>query len=164
MRIPFILAACLALSGCVVPVVIPVTGGGVTASTASRERAVVAPSDAGFDASYAAFRRSQGLPVATPNAALTRAAQAHAADMAAQNYFDHVSKDGRTFIQRLAEQGYHSCHPAENLAWGQENASAALNEWIASPGHLRNLRLSGEVEYGLGQVGGIYVLMVARLC
>lgn len=159
MRLAASLAAFLALSGCFVPIVVT-----TPAAVVSRERAVSAPSDARFDAAFASFRRGQGLPVATPNAALTRAAQRHAEDMVAQGYFAHESKDGRSYIQRLAEQGYVSCYPVENLAWGQSNSEQALREWIGSAGHLRNLSVAGEAEYGLGQAGNIYVLVVSRLC
>ena len=159
MRIAAFLAAFLALSGCFVPIVVM-----TPAAVISREREVSAPTDARFDAAFASFRREQGLPVATPNAAMARAAQRHAEDMVAQGYFDHVSKDGRSYIQRLAEQGYESCYPVENLAWGQDTSEQALREWIGSPGHLRNLQVAGEAEYGLGHAGNIYVLMVSRLC
>lgn len=159
MRLPLLFAASMALSGCFVPIIVV-----SQPEVISRERAASAPTDAAFDRAFASFRQSQGLPVATPNADIARAAQAHANDMVAQGYFGHVSKDGRNYTQRLAQQGYQSCYPVENLAWGQATSEQALREWIGSPDHLRNLRVAGEAEYGIGQAGNIYVLMVSRLC
>lgn len=120
--------------------------------------------DPGFEAALNAFRARHGLPPATHNARLTAAAQLHAEDMAANGYFDHVSRDGRTYTQRLAAQGYRSCYPVENLAWGQRDASRAVVEWSGSPKHQRNMMLQGAVEYGLGQANNIYVLELARVC
>ncbi|MBW7921622.1 MAG: CAP domain-containing protein [Rubellimicrobium sp.] len=120
--------------------------------------------DPGFEAQLNAFRAQNGLQPATPNAQLAAAAQLHAEDMQRQGYFDHVSRDGRTYTQRLAAQGYRSCWPTENLAWGQRSAAQAVVEWAGSPGHRRNMMLQGRVEYGLGQAGNIYVLELARVC
>lgn len=120
--------------------------------------------DPAFEAQLNAFRTQHGLQPATPNAQLAAAAQLHAEDMAAQGYFDHVSRDGRNYMQRLAAQGYRSCWPTENLAWGQRSAAQAVVEWAGSPKHRNNMMLQGRVEYGLGQAGGIYVLELARVC
>lgn len=118
----------------------------------------------GFEATLNAFRTQNGLQPATFNASLAAAAQLHAEDMAANGYFDHRSLDGRTYAQRISGQGYRSCWPVENLAWGQRDAARAVTEWAGSPGHRRNMMLQGRVEYGLGQAGNVYVLDLARVC
>ncbi len=120
--------------------------------------------DPAFEAQLNAFRTQNGLQPATHNARLAAAAQLHAEDMLAQGYFDHVSRDGRTYTQRLAAQGYRSCWPTENLAWGQRDAARAVVEWSGSPKHRTNMMLQGRVEYGLGHAGNIYVLELARVC
>lgn len=69
---------------------------------------------------------------------LTQAAAAHSADMAAQRYFSHTSKDGRTFAQRIVAAGYPR-PGAENIARGQRNAAQVMNSWMNSPGHRANI-------------------------
>ncbi|GAA2543986.1 CAP domain-containing protein [Pseudonocardia hydrocarbonoxydans] len=76
-------------------------------------------------------------PLAT-DARLAAAAQGHAEDMAAQGYFDHVSRDGRRFDDRISAEG----HPApggENIARGQRSAAEVVEAWMNSPGHRRNI-------------------------
>lgn len=136
---------------------------GTAPAVVARASASVAP-DAEFEAALNAFRTQNGLQPATYNPRLAAAAQLHAEDMQANGYFDHRSLDGRTYTQRLAAQGYRSCWPTENLAWGQRNAARAVTEWAGSPKHHRNMMLQGRVEYGLGQAGNIYVLELARVC
>lgn len=152
------LATAALVAGC--DETVPVQG---TTPVMARGTAPVAV-NADFEAQLNAFRAQNGLQPATPNAQLAAAAQLHAEDMQAQGYFDHVSRDGRTYMQRIAAQGYRSCWPTENLAWGQRSAAQAVVEWAGSPGHRRNMMLQGRVEYGLGQAGNIYVLELARVC
>lgn len=109
-------------------------------------------------------RSRAGLPPASPNARLAAAAQAHADDMARQGYFSHQSLDGRSYIDRMRAAGHSSCHPVENLALGHATAGQAIAEWMTSAGHRRNILTAGQVEYGLGRNGEIYVLMLARIC
>lgn len=117
-----------------------------------------------FDTALNAFRTQNGQSRATPDARLMAAAQRHADDMAANGYFDHRSRDGRTYIQRIAAAGYSTCWPVENIAWGQHGAEAAIASWAASPPHRRNMLGSGTVQYGVGQAGTIWVLDLARVC
>lgn len=117
-----------------------------------------------FDAALNAFRAQNGQSRATPDARLMAAAQRHADDMAANGYFDHRSRDGRTYIQRIAAAGYSTCWPVENIGWGQRSADAALANWAASAPHRRNMLTSGTVQYGIGQAGTIWVLDLARVC
>lgn len=162
MRLVTLLAAAAGLAilaGCDEAAMTPTTAPAVVT------RAPVATAiDQGFEATLNAFRAQNGLQPATFNASLAAAAQLHAEDMAVNGYFDHRSLDGRTYAQRIAAQGYRSCWPVENLAWGQRDAARAVTEWAGSPGHRRNMMLQGRVEYGLGQAGNIYVLELARVC
>lgn len=164
MRLTVLVAAMAAalVAGCDEAAMAP--GSAPGAAPVMTRATATAPADPAFEAALNAFRVQNGLQPATHNARLAAAAQLHAEDMAAQGYFDHVSRDGRTYIQRLAAQGYRSCWPVENLAWGQRDAARAVVEWSGSPKHRTNMMLQGRVEYGLGQAGGIYVLELARLC
>ena len=83
----------------------------------------------GFTTDLNAFRSSQGLSPLRPNAALTRAAQAHAEDMARRGYFSHRSvggPNGTTFSERARAGGCALRSGAENIASGQRSEAAAL--------------------------------------
>lgn len=150
----------VALAGCdEVPMTAPAEAGAVAPAAL-----VPVASDSAFEGGLNALRAQHGLPAARPDARLTRAAQLHAEDMAANGYFNHVSRNGRTYIQRIAAQGYPTCWPVENIAYGSPTPSGALAQWTASPPHLRNMLTSGSVAYGLGRSGNIYVLDLARTC
>jgi uncharacterized protein YkwD len=70
---------------------------------------------------------------------LSKAAQLHAEDMAAKNYFDHDSLDGRSFIDRIEATGFTGSPGGENIASGFPTAQATLQGWLNSPGHCVNL-------------------------
>lgn len=81
------------------------------------------------------------MPAAAPlswNQRLFSAAARHATDMAARNYFSHVSLDGRTLAQRVSDEGYAWTSVGENLAAGQDTVEAVVAGWLASPGHCSN--------------------------
>jgi uncharacterized protein YkwD len=58
--------------------------------------------------------------------------------MAANGYFSHTGRDGRSFADRIRAQGYPS-PAAENIARGQRSASAVMQAWLNSAGHRRNI-------------------------
>jgi len=69
---------------------------------------------------------------------ITAAAQAHAEDMSANDYFSHNSQDGRTFDQRIRNAGYPS-PGAENIAVGARTAEQVMQMWMDSDGHRANI-------------------------
>jgi uncharacterized protein YkwD len=77
------------------------------------------------------------------NAALESAADQHAADMAATDYFSHTGRDGSTPAQRVTRAGYRYRMAGENIAGGQLSPEEAVAGWIKSPGHCANL-MNGE--------------------
>ncbi|MFC6618154.1 CAP domain-containing protein [Deinococcus radiophilus] len=86
------------------------------------------------------------------NAALDRAALAHAIAMPTANFMDHVSQlDGSTPAQRIAAAGYPRANTAENLAAGQTSAAEAMEGWRTSPGHCASM-LGDFSEIGLSYV------------
>jgi len=122
---------------------------------------------AGFDATYNAFRRAQGLGPMRENAALSQAAQAHAQDMNARGYFSHTSRDGpngETLVQRAASGGCTVRAGAENIAQGQRSEKAVFDAWRNSAGHRRNLEGRGYTVYGLGRSGDYWVMKLASAC
>lgn len=90
----------------------------------------------------------------TWNTLLTRAADAHSQDMAAQNYFAHNSLDGRTPGDRITAAGYTWRAWAENIAAGYATVDSVMDGWTASPGHCANLMSPAVSEIGLSCVPG----------
>ncbi|MFD7660070.1 CAP domain-containing protein [Actinosynnema sp. NPDC059797] len=103
-----------------------------------------------------AERAAQGCPALAADDRLAEAARAHSADMAARNYFDHVSQDGRSFVDRVKAAGYPS-PGAENIAAGQRTAEAVVKGWMDSPGHRANILNCKLKALGVGMArGGSY--------
>lgn len=92
------------------------------------------------------------------DARLRAAAYAHSADMSAKNYFDHTSKDGRSFADRITAAGYTWRAAAENIAKGYGTAQAVVQGWMNSPGHRQNILNCNYTDIGVGYVasGGPY--------
>jgi len=92
-----------------------------------------------------AFRARHGLARLRPSTPLTTAARAHSQQMAQDGYFAHNSADGSVFWRRL--QAYYPSSSwrywavGENLLWSAPavDGARALDLWVASPEHLRNL-------------------------
>jgi uncharacterized protein YkwD len=103
-------------------------------------------------------RAQHGEPPLQPQPSLERAAEAHAQEMIALDYFDHISPTGLTPVQRAHEDGYISDPQAgyvigENLAWGTLNLAAPeaiVAAWVASPGHLANILEAEYRDTGIG--------------
>lgn len=125
--------------------------------------AVAAPIAGSFTEMLNGERAANGLGSLVPDARLARAAQAHARDMVAQDYFSHEGANGSRFTDRARAAGY-SCAAAENIAFGQRSEQAVLAEWMASPGHRRNILIRDAVQFGLGREGNMWVLMLGRGC
>ncbi|TQM78876.1 uncharacterized protein YkwD [Saccharothrix saharensis] len=103
-----------------------------------------------------AERAANGCPALAADDRLAAAARAHSADMAANNYFDHVSQDGRSFVDRVKAAGY-PAPGAENIAAGQRTAEAVVKGWMDSPGHRANILNCKLKALGVGMArGGSY--------
>ena len=59
--------------------------------------------------------------------------------MTQHNFFDHTGSDGSTISMRVDDTGYNWRAVGENIAAGQDTASQAVEGWLNSPGHCRNL-------------------------
>jgi uncharacterized protein YkwD len=87
-------------------------------------------------------RRRHGLRPVRAERHLRRAARRHAVDMAAHDFFGHVSPTGATMTTRIDRSGYlrdaGDWCLGEALAWGREDAgapAAILGMLMASPPH-----------------------------
>ncbi len=98
---------------------------------------------------FRAKRRAGPLQL---NKLLSNAAQAHADDMAQQDYFAHDSLDGRTAGDRAHAAGYRFRYWRENLATGPalDTARAAVDGRIASTSHRKALQDKRMTEVGIG--------------
>lgn len=157
--------ACAALTGCII-VPIPISTMGPAPSVGVVSSApVTATND--FTAALSAFRASQGRSAIRQNAILTRAAQAHAEDMARRNFFSHASPggpNGDNLRQRAASAGCAMRSGAENIATGQRSEAEVLDAWANSPGHRSNMLGRSYTDYGLGRAGNIWVLKLSSGC
>jgi uncharacterized protein YkwD len=98
----------------------------------------------------------QELPLLT-NADLEAAAESHARELIAADYFAHVAPNGETPVDRIRETGYIESTSngyvlGENLAWGTYSLSTPASivaAWIASPGHLANILETQYTETGI---------------
>ena len=119
------------------------------ATTLARINAVrAAGADCGVDGVRAP------VPALRWNAALTTAASAHSADMAALNYFAHTSADGRTLGTRASAAGYTWSGLGENIAAGYAGIDSVMNGWVDSDGHCANLMNANFTEVGVACVAG----------
>lgn len=103
-----------------------------------------------------AARAKAGCRPVTVNSALARAAQAHSADMARNNYFSHTSLDGRTAMQRMRAAGFTGSLMGENIAAGQTTADSVMSAWMKSSGHRANILNCGYRFIGVGHATGGY--------
>ena len=126
----------------------PLASNGVTLD--SSERAVVELINS--------YRTRNGVPALLVGPALTRAAQAHSADMARRGYFDHGA-----FVTRLRRFGVRAPYVGENIASGTRPLAPAaiVRMWIQSPPHRENLLDRGFRRVGVGLAGGSTLMATA---
>jgi len=97
-------------------------------------------------------RAQNGADPVTYNARLDQAAQLHAQDMLANDYFSHTGLNGSTVGTRVQAQGYNFARVGENIASGYRSEQTVLGGWVASEGHQRNNVDPNFEEFGLGYV------------
>jgi uncharacterized protein YkwD len=108
-----------------------------------------------------------GAAALTADAALHEAAQAHANDMAANDFFSHTGSDGSQFFERIEWTGYQGQPVGENIAAGQSTASQVVGGWMESDGHCRNIMNPSATKIGVGfaeggPYGTLWVQVFAR--
>jgi uncharacterized protein YkwD len=97
-------------------------------------------------------RTGQGGARLRANPRLMRAAQIHAEQMARAGKLAHVLPDAAypDAEDRLAAAEYPWQTYAENVAFGQSSAAAALDSWMDSRGHRKNILNPDFTELGAG--------------
>lgn len=103
------------------------------------------------------IRTEHDLAPLTLSSALSAAAQAHSADMVANGYFSHSSRNGTPFWQRIEDYypmgHFHYWSVGENLLWSSGTTvapRAVVSEWMASPPHRENILNPGWRQVGIG--------------
>lgn len=105
-----------------------------------------------------AFRVEHHLVPLVESPRLARSAQQHSLEMGSDGYFAHPSANGSAFWKRIqhyfSSRNFSYWSVGENLLWSSPDVSAttALQMWIASPEHLRNLLAPGWRQIGISAV------------
>lgn len=108
-------------------------------------------------------RAQAGLQPLALDGQAERAAKAHAEDMRARNFFDHITPEGWDPGARLrmtGASGYSGF--GENIIIGSQTAQAMHDAWMNSPGHRANI-LSPQfthVGFGIASSAGPYGVAV----
>ena len=80
---------------------------------------------------------------------LHAAALRHSNDMSSNDFFSHTGSDSSTVAERVDAAGYPWQTVGENIAAGQRSAKEAMDGWLSSPGHCRNIMSPHYEEVGV---------------
>lgn len=97
-----------------------------------------------------AERAKAGCPALRVNSRLQKAAQGHADDMAARDYYEHDTPEGRSAGDRITGAGYRWSTWAENIHRGPKDPATAMRDWMNSPGHRKNILNCAFRDIGVG--------------
>src|SRR5918992_1258387 len=130
------------------------------AAAATHGGTTIAPSDtmaAAVLVELNQVRRAHGLKPLRQSGALAAAADVHSRAMAQFGFFQHDSRDGSSFAQRVqrfySPSGHRSWSVGENLLWSTRlSAAYAVQMWMHSPPHRRNILTPQWREIGLSAV------------
>ncbi len=159
----FAASAVALLLGCAIPVVTPAPSPSMrVGASAGRYGAT----EARIFELINAERQHQGLPALVYNAQLDRMAKIQAENMAYFQKMAHTLPESQlpTLGDRARYVGYPFGRLAENVALGYPNAETAVQGWMNSTGHRRNILDSSVEETGIGiarsSAGGLYYCQV----
>lgn len=114
-----------------------------------------------------AARQQNKLGLLKSNAALTKAAQAKASDMAKKQYFAHVSPTGLTPWTWFKRAGYSYTYAGENLAMDFVTSEDVIAAWLRSPSHRKNLLSTKYKDIGVAvttaNINGAPSLLVVQM-
>lgn len=100
-------------------------------------------------------RTGTGEKALAVNSKLSRAAQAKADDMIANNYFSHTSPAGATPWSWMQKESYDYNYAGENLAMDFQTTAKMEEAWMASPTHRANILNGKYSEMGTAVREGI---------
>jgi uncharacterized protein YkwD len=122
----------------------PVAGAAVPADPTAEAAVLALVNEARVDA---------GCGALTADPALAAVARAHSADMRDRDYFSHTSPEGLSPFDRAERAGIDYSR-AENIAFGQADATAVMEAWLESPGHRANILDCELTKLGVGVAEG----------
>ena len=95
-------------------------------------------------------RKKNGLPSLRLNSRLATAAQKHSHSMANRDFFSHTGHDNSKMSDRITAEGYRWSFCAENIYAGGSTPEEAVQGWMNSSGHRRNILNPNAREIGVG--------------
>lgn len=109
-----------------------------------------------------------GLAPLEQHSSLEASAQRYANDMAANDFFGHISPQGQTLRQRIDASGYYQSATkpclcverfllGENLARGQRTVNEVIDAWMRSASHRQAILTPDFTHVGIGIDSGIWV-------
>lgn len=95
-------------------------------------------------------REKAGCGPLRSEAKLRTAAQKHADDMAERDYYAHESPEGRNAGDRITAAGYSWALWGENIHRGPHTPAQAVEDWMNSEGHRKNILNCAFKDVGVG--------------
>ena len=165
-RVCSLSALLVALTACVpVPVVLPApAGGGAAVSRQASALPSNSPSRPAFHQALNDLRRQAGARPVTASRDLDVVAARYAAEIARTGRLAHRDRLGRNATGRVRAAGVSTCPAGENLARGYQTALRAFSGWTASPAHRANMTHPRYANYGIGQSGDVWVMVLLYPC
>lgn len=114
---------------------------------------VTSPDDINFGKLLNGIRLGSGVADVAFDSRLNLAAQKHAQDMVDNDYFNHISQDGRAPWDRVRAEGYNYAFVGENIAQSQQSDSGVIGAWQTSPAHDALMRRGDVEDFALGVAG-----------
>ncbi|MCO5234582.1 MAG: CAP domain-containing protein [Chitinophagales bacterium] len=87
------------------------------------------------------------------NVLLEKAALRHSKDMNNNNLFNHTGSDSSKANERIKAEGYAYSYWAENILMGTNSLEVAMDAWMNSAGHCKNIMNKNIEEIGAAKVG-----------
>lgn len=87
---------------------------------------------------------------------LTQAARRKALDIIKEGYFSHTTPSGKPFYQWIEEEDYAYLYAGENLAIDFVSSEGAVDAWLASPLHRKNILNKEYTHIGIATARGIW--------
>lgn len=97
-----------------------------------------------------AHRLEAGCPALVMHTVLNDVALSHSREMAEYDYFSHTNLEGLSPGKRATAAGYRWGRFAENIAAGFSTSFGAVQGWMASEGHRKNILNCVYNETGIG--------------
>ncbi len=96
------------------------------------------------------------------NMLIEEAAQIHSDDMDQNDFFEHQGSDGSSAGDRLQRVGYSWSTYGENIAHGYVTEESAVEGWLDSPGHCRNIMNGDFAQMGVATKGFYWTQVFAK--